>query len=136
MHAPTGHCQSWFGVVPSKFVLLIALLLQPVIAFQLIRWGVGTCSAFLLQDSEPEDGLDLDAVAQTKNLSNSAAMHKRNVRPRHRNKTRRVTAATGQMVSSFRTVLVLNWFQLVGSNGRNFTSSIDGHQIGLIRCVV
>ncbi|XP_067948276.1 uncharacterized protein [Watersipora subatra] len=53
----------------------------------------------LSSDSEPEDSFDFDVVGKTENLSNSAAMHKRNVRPRHRNKTRRVTAATGQMPS-------------------------------------
>ena len=43
--------------------------------------------------------MDLDAVGKTENLSHGAAMHKRNVRPRHRAKTRRVSAAPAAMVS-------------------------------------
>ena len=45
--------------------------------------------------------MDLDAVGKTENLSHGAAMHKRNVRPRHRAKTRRVSAAPAAMVSQF-----------------------------------
>lgn len=56
------------------------------------------CKTWVALDSDPEDGLDFDVVGKTENLSNAAAMHKRNVRPRHRNKARRVTAATTQMV--------------------------------------
>ena len=45
--------------------------------------------------------MDLDAVGKTENLSHGAAMHKRNVRPRHRAKTRRVSAAPAAMVRQF-----------------------------------
>ena len=45
--------------------------------------------------------MDLDAIGKTENLSHGAAMHKRNVRPRHRAKTRRVSAASAAMVRQF-----------------------------------
>ena len=53
--------------------------------------------------------MDLDAVGKTENLSHGAAMHKRNVRPRHRAKTRRVSAAPAAMVSQFYRFFVILW---------------------------
>lgn len=53
----------------------------------------------IVSDSESDDTLDLDSIGKTENLSHGAALHKRNVRPRHRAKSRRVSAAPAQMVS-------------------------------------
>lgn len=42
--------------------------------------------------------MDLDCILQTESLPNKAAMHKKSVRPKHRQKTRRVSMAPSHMV--------------------------------------
>lgn len=50
---------------------------------------------------DSESDLDLDCIIQTESLPNTAAMHKKSVRPKHRQKTRRVSMVPSHMVSVF-----------------------------------